>query len=207
MHALDRASSFLITPFVTLLPHMPIRVAVHRKEPDHVVSVQQHLRTPDRYHRRHWARHRALRCPDSRALRHDRWRELPVPPCVSVPCNYPLSSTRLPSPCAFYPRISQSVHLGQIVRYYIPRLSHTPRANKTDRVLSFRYSNSVMVSLNSRRSSPRGGTSTGDADSYPLSIHVSHQVFRQGDEERSASNAAPSWTAVRLSSQISCLDT
>ncbi|OJT12092.1 hypothetical protein TRAPUB_11355, partial [Trametes pubescens] len=57
------------------------------------------------------------------------------------------------------------------------------------------YSNSVMVSLNSRRTSPRGGTSTGDADSYPLSIHVSHQVFRQGDEERSVSVAAPSWTA------------
>ncbi|KAI0765737.1 hypothetical protein BD413DRAFT_494677 [Trametes elegans] len=61
------------------------------------------------------------------------------------------------------------------------------------------YSNSVMVSLNSRRSTTGSAPNTAgatDAESYPLSIHVSHQVFRRGDDNRSAITGGQSWNEV-----------
>ncbi|KAH9888313.1 hypothetical protein C8Q73DRAFT_794090 [Cubamyces lactineus] len=64
------------------------------------------------------------------------------------------------------------------------------------------YSNSVMVSLNSRRSTASPGNSTAEADSYPLSIRVSHQVFRRGDDERSTGAATPSWAGRKSSSNV-----
>ncbi|KAL1937887.1 hypothetical protein VTO73DRAFT_12780 [Trametes versicolor] len=59
-----------------------------------------------------------------------------------------------------------------------------------------RYSNSVMVSLNSRKSTATR-SSIDDANSYPLSIHVSSQAFRHVEESEgsggSVATTARSW--------------